>query len=366
MNFFKLKKEDVFGGVKDAVSVMFNKKVDDERAIRGLFIFLTLALLIIVPFQMTTSTFAEEQTQQVAENAEDDGSKYQKKCGMTEISCHFDNLIINFTHTTNQVFEGMLNMFVMNPNQIVNNSTVQLFFNNFSNLTFLLLTVFFLFRMVQGTQYIAMENDATIVKETIRKSIVAVVVAGTMTSWFTVSLRMTGWIVQWLTSMRDDSQNGIAHLLLMGPGGAFALLVLSYAILLVIIAFQYAVRWAELAFMYAVLPLAIPSILNDEFNFFNPWLKNFVAILLTQMVQTLLIAMMFRLQSSAELFNIRNMESFADNFLPLIFSLGFAWVTMKSPSMIREMVYSTGVSSSMRTGASRGISFAMRYMMMRR
>lgn len=284
---------------------------------------------------------------------------YKKDCSTLDVSCHFDNLIIGFTYTANQIFESMLTTFVINPSEITKDATINRFYVGFQGLTGVLLVCFFIFKLLQGLTLQVTESDNYLIKEAIKRAIVASILVLGMKEIFTKSLEAQKYIIKGIAANHDPSATGLLHLLALSPTGMFALMTLMYAIIFLVIGVQYVIRWAELSLMYVLLPVVVPTIMNDEHNYFNSWLRQFIVILATQCIQTLLIAIMFRLQESSELFNVSSVSDFGKNIKPFIFSFGYAWLIYKTPSFVKELTYSTGVSSAGKAGASKVLTYLM-------
>ncbi|WP_153251665.1 conjugal transfer protein TrbL family protein [Priestia megaterium] len=301
----------------------------------------------------------KEKEQKEKEKKKKSLDDYKKDCSTLDVSCHFDNLIISFTYTANQLFESMLTTFVINPTEITGDATIDRFYVGFQGLTGVLLVCFFIFKLLQGLTLQMTENDNYLIKEAIKRAIVASIFVIGMKEVFTKSLEAQKYIIQGIAANHDPSATGLLHLLALSPTGMFALMTLLYSILFLVIGIQYVIRWAELSLMYVLLPVVVPTIMNDEHNYFSSWVRQFIVILATQCIQTLLIAIMFRLQESSELFNVSNVSDFGKNIKPFIFSFGYAWLIYKTPAFVKELTYSTGASSAGKAGASKVLTYLM-------
>lgn len=120
---------------------------------------------------------------------------------------------------------------------------------------------------------------------------------------------------------------------------AFLAVVIG-VILTVIILIQVAIRAAELAIAVVAGSFMALGLTNEESQAFSVWMRNLLALCLTQATQLFLLKYSF----------VMLMQPTSVPFLGTLFSLllflGGMWVTIKSPSTIKEYVMSTGVSGA--------------------
>jgi hypothetical protein len=128
--------------------------------------------------------------------------------------------------------------------------------------------------------------------------------------------------------------------------GFLILMFLLFAILVLIVAFQVAIRAAELAFLFITGPFAIATNINEEFNLFPVWWRNFLSILITQVVQIMLLVLTVKLFWNVKITNISTLEN-------IIWGLGMMIITIKGPAYIKEYMYSTGAGQAVIGGAMR-------------
>ncbi|HDE4103548.1 MULTISPECIES: conjugal transfer protein TrbL family protein [Staphylococcaceae] len=132
----------------------------------------------------------------------------------------------------------------------------------------------------------------------------------------------------------------------------FILFILMILVFTVIFIFQFVSRLADLVIMKVVAPLVAVSLLADENNYVGVWWRELLAISIQLPLQ------IFTFFGGINLFFGAKLEVGT-----LLLGIGFFIITVKSPSFIRSMVYSTG-SGRMATGmAGSGAKLLVRKML---
>lgn len=124
-------------------------------------------------------------------------------------------------------------------------------------------------------------------------------------------------------------------------GGApvmFILFILLLLIFTVVFIFQFASRVADLIIMKVVAPLVAISLLADENNYVGIWWRELLAITIQLPLQV------FTFFGGLNMIFSANLEVGG-----LLLGIGLMILTVKAPSFIRSMAYSTG-SGRMATG----------------
>lgn len=118
----------------------------------------------------------------------------------------------------------------------------------------------------------------------------------------------------------------------------FILFILLILIFTIVFIFQFVSRIADLVIMKLVAPLVAVSLLADENNYVSVWWRELLAISIQLPLQVFTFFGGINMFFGAKL-----------NVGTLLLGIGFFIITVKSPSFIRSMVYSTG-SGRMATG----------------
>lgn len=162
-------------------------------------------------------------------------------------------------------------------------------------------------------------------------------------------------IKEWSTLKKG--QSGFKDMLgsmstMAGSQIMFILFILLILVFTVIFIFQFVSRIADLVIMKVVAPLVAVSLLADENNYVGVWWRELLAISMQLPLQVFTFFGGINLFFGAKL-----------NVGTLLLGIGFFIITVKSPSFIRSMVYSTG-SGRMATGmAGSGAKLLVRKML---
>lgn len=128
-------------------------------------------------------------------------------------------------------------------------------------------------------------------------------------------------------------------------GGSIVMFIVFIFMLLVftlVFIFQFVSRIADLVVMKLLAPLIAVSLLADENNYLSVWWRELLAISVQLPLQVMSFYMGINLVFGAQL-----------DAGKLLLGIGFFIITVKSPSFIRSMVYSTGTGrSAMGAGSS--------------
>lgn len=136
----------------------------------------------------------------------------------------------------------------------------------------------------------------------------------------------------------------------------YGTIFIVFAVGILLIKLQAAIRGVELMIAYVFGPVfALSAISNDDFlatGTLAAWWREVLVCSLTQVVQTLTMLALFNyiLATGFEIFHI-------------ILSLPIIWVSLKSPSILRQYAYHTGVGKGVSSGATSGLTMtAVRFM----
>lgn len=115
-----------------------------------------------------------------------------------------------------------------------------------------------------------------------------------------------------------------------------AIMILAALVLFVIVLIQAFIRAAELAVLAVSGSLMALGLTNDSSQMFQTWWRELLSLSLTQAVQIFLLKVSFLTLSIGTPVPILN----------LLFFTGCVWVTYKSPSSIKQYLYSTGLGGA--------------------
>jgi hypothetical protein len=158
-------------------------------------------------------------------------------------------------------------------------------------------------------------------------------------NWFIEGL-LNGYKLEFSTFKYDETKIQEAEINLI----FMCILALILAILFFILLIQMAIRFAELGFALAIAPICIATNLSDNFNLLPSFWKNLMSIIFTQAVQIMLVLFMAKFFSEGSIWDAEK----------IMFGIGYMILVIKSPHVVKELMYSSGTGRSvggMGTGA---------------
>ncbi|MFD1423383.1 conjugal transfer protein TrbL family protein [Laceyella tengchongensis] len=253
--------------------------------------------------------------------------------------CEINNWILDLARDFfSKAIEIIAN--IMNyPRKILDQPTVKTYYGYFANTAWAFITVFTLFHLVRILANYWVNEDTQELKSLMVKLVVTTAMCGMYPSVFPLLVQVSSNTTLGFANVGIKLENidRVTNVFLFVPKVAISatlFMMLIFAILMLIIAFQVCLRSAELAFLFIAGPFAIATNLNNDFNLFPAWWRSFLSLLITQVIQIVLLMLFIELFAGG-LLDLLQFERF-------IFGIGFAFLIMKSPSFIKEFMYSTG------------------------
>lgn len=160
-------------------------------------------------------------------------------------------------------------------------------------------------------------------------------------------------IEDWKDVTQAENELGeIMPFLVGGVGTSVVITVLFMAMLLifaVVFIFQFVQRIADLIILQLLAPVVAVSVLADENNFVPVWWRELLAI-----------SVQLPLQVACFYTGVNFLFSPNVEVSSFLIGVGFLIITIKSPSFIRSMVYSTGSGRAAMGGMSTGTKMLMK------
>ena len=127
--------------------------------------------------------------------------------------------------------------------------------------------------------------------------------------------------------------------------------ILFSLILFVIILIQAFIRAAEIAVAAVVGSFMALGLTNPSSSAFSSWMKELISLSMAQAVQMFMVKVSF--------FTLTYFSFAGIPLLNLLLFCGFLWVTYRSPAILKQYVYSTGVGRAIGSTASNVGSMAL-------
>lgn len=159
-----------------------------------------------------------------------------------------------------------------------------------------------------------------------------------------------------LTNVQYAAVNNVsAAIATMASPFLVAIGMLIGIVIMALIFIQAFVRSAELAVLAVTGPIMALGILRSTSGLFQTWWKELIVLSMTQALQILLLKMAFA--------SFTNFNSMADPFFSVFKFIGFLWVCYKTPAVLKQFAYSSGVGHALGgTAQSAGTMYMIRRM----
>lgn len=215
-------------------------------------------------------------------------------CGggwIRDTGCNIKNLFTPAYHKAVMFPVNMIRDVVSDTSSVQEHPVILSYKNAISGLGVTLLAIFLSFHMVKivAMRMADPEDMGGTVNEKTSKIIVGAILLGLYTQfmdWFFLISNTASDSVLSENMMRPSEH--LARMVSMSDGGIMAVLLLTIIMLIFWIAFLYRIAIAGL--LFAVGPVAITTIANDTFNYFDLWLKQLVNNAVTIVLQAMCFA----------------------------------------------------------------------------
>jgi hypothetical protein len=280
-------------------------------------------------------------------------------CGITEISCHvmgtYYEMALGFANFVSQGTKVL----VLEPDAIVKDKAFTTYKGYLKDLSTIMLSTFLLWQVIILTA--RRFGDPDDYPQALNGKIFSVVAGalflGLYEIIFSNILEIQHMAVSAILESGLDKKQLYLMIFLNSPDYS---IVYGFFVGIVMIVFLIALiyRYVAFGFFYVVGPVAIPTIVNEEFNYFNVWLKAIVNNLVTLFCQSIC----FALALSAMLGKMNFVEGLpgygVQTVVGFLLALVFCFFALAIPSILGNL----GAS----TGTARSLTKVVRYSMMRR
>lgn len=274
-----------------------------------------------------------------------DYSTNQFDCKWHEIGCHTNSFL--YTTVSGFVFGAIdsFSKFQLDPNFITGNPIYEGYMLNFKSLAWTIAAIFILWQTLKII--ILYSGNGEEGMNSLYDKLIAVIAGGILLG---VYAQFFDWILE-LTHLLTETMltSPVTHYEIMqvmavnSVGYGLILMIVVSAILFV---FFLSVLYRTVLFviLYITGVLAIPTIVNDQYNFFNLWLKTVVSNILTLTIQLLCFVLGIKTLVSLESGN-------------MIVGMVFFIVGLSVPTLLSQFGASTG--SAKAVGSS--VKYVARY-----
>lgn len=328
--------------------------------------FISLALILTISaFIVPTVTFADEgdyyeENEPFFKNAPESYRDFIKKydpdertvsCGRFEVSCHVYKIALDSGVSAMDFIKELMKKTIISPTDIVDNQAYKAYKDGIFALSKIVLAIFIAFNAAKivSLRMADAEDSATVWNE----KIVSIVVS----AFF---LFVYDSIIEWILHAQElmmheiidtiNSDQMIINMIsniLMGPGLFSIIIILVIGIMLIVMMLQLFYRTAFVAILYIAGPIAISTKINDTYNFFDFWLKNFIIAFVTLALQLISIAV------GLNQFLIP--PNYYGDTYHMFLGAAFFVLAMTLPTLLGQWGFSTGSARSVASGAKTAV-----------
>jgi len=278
--------------------------------------------------------------------------KYDSKtnsfnCGTFSFSCYSVSTYYQMGLAATNFTYGMMKYIVKDPDDIVNDKGITRFKGYLTSLAWSLLPMFLIWHvLVMAMRRMGDPDDYS---QAMNQKMVGVFAGASMLALYKPMFDL-------ILSTQTDMLNGILDgglsqdalkltLFLWSPQFSFIIVIFVFLCIIVFgLAMLY--RFVSLAFMFMVGPLAIATILNDEFNYFSVWLKFVVNNVVTFTLQAIAYVMCIQALTGENGY----VSSFPDSMEPIMamsIVLVLTFFSLTIPFILGNLGSSSGVGKTL-------------------
>lgn len=282
-------------------------------------------------------------------------------CGWMDVNCHIKNVSYGATSSVINWTMIPFSEVVIKPSDVLNNGILNSYKGAFNSLTKSLLCLFFIFQIFK---LIAMRmTDLYSATQEGNEKIITFIVAsflvfsysGLFKAIMNIQYAINYPLLYGLSATKNVGKQMSFNMLFMGSLNMSIIFLAVIAVLIVVLILQMYYTLALVSVLYVTGPVAITTMMNNEYNFFNVWLRILVSRLLTLGLQALCVVLGIRFFSQITFDPVTTLTN-------AITGISFFIVGITIPSLLGQF----GNSSGSGRAIMGGMKTATRYMVIRR
>lgn len=263
-------------------------------------------------------------------------------CGSLEISCKMISFQLGWsTGLANFVADGT-EMLVLNPEMITQDNGFVKYKNYLQGLSSSMLILFLIWQIMVMVmrRYGDPDDYGQAFNQKLLGVFAGAVMLGLYEPIFDFILSLQHDITSAILSSGVDKEQLLLMMILYTPQYSILFTIFIGLIQIVfLIALVY--RFVALGFFYVVGPIAIPTLINDEFNYFQIWLKYIVNNIVTLFMQSLAFALSIAAFTGQFTFT-KSLPAGIDVVAGFLLSIVLCFFALVVPSILGNLGSSTG------------------------
>ncbi|MHC6167505.1 conjugal transfer protein TrbL family protein [Bacillus velezensis] len=267
-------------------------------------------------------------------------------CGLTELTCHVMSLQFGVAlGFANFVAEGT-KILVLNPESIVEDSGFKKYKNYLDDMSSIMLSLFLVWQiMVMVARRFGDPDDLPqALNNKIFSTVVGAIFLGLYSPIFGYILKLQHLAISNLLESGLSRDQLFLQIFLYTPSYSI-LFGIFVGLINIIFLLALVYRFVAFAFFFVVGPVAIPTIVNDEFNYFQIWIRAIINNLVTLFCQTLSFVLALAAMTN-QLDFTKDLPMGVNVVVGFILSLVFCFFALVIPSYLGNLGASTGTGRS--------------------
>lgn len=278
--------------------------------------------------------------------------KYDSKtnsfsCGFTQITCHFHSQQLGIALGMANFVTEATKILVLNPESIVKDSGFTKYKKYLDGLSTTMLSLFLVWQiMVMIARRLGDPDDLPqTMNNKLFQTVVGGIFLGLYSPIFTYILKIQEYAVSNLLSAGLEKDQLVKMIFLYTPNYSI-MFGIFVGLINIIFLLALVYRFVAFGFFYVVGPVAIPTIVNEEFNYFQIWLRAIVNNLVTLFCQTLAFVLSIAALTN-QLDFTKNLPMGADVVVGFVLACVFCFFALVIPSYLGNLGASTGTGRSL-------------------
>lgn len=272
-------------------------------------------------------------------------------CSWYDVTCHvngnflFTNMVGIVTAGTNQI-DNIIGGF--SDFDQTDDENIQNYKNAFQSLSLTMAAIFLLYQAMRITMLYIGESDEgmNVLQEKLWSVLAIGILLGIYNQFYSWILDLIRLMSEAITASAIEAKDVAISLVVNGALYGI-ILALFLAVILIVFALAYLYRFALFTLLFITGVIAIPTMLNDTYNFFTLWLRTVVSNGLTFILQTLCYALGFN-----------QLTSLASG--SFMYAIAFFILALSVPGLLNQFGSSSGSGRALASGAKTAMRYAAR------
>lgn len=216
-------------------------------------------------------------------------------CGTFEVNCFFQGTYFKMAIGTVKAIYGGIENLVITPAKIVGNDTFREYKNGLGALSKTILAIFLMWQVIRivSQRFVDADDGMIALNDKLVMVFVAGILLGTYDQFFVLVLKFQQFLTEAVLTETVDMEDVALIIFINGASYGFIVaFMISLAFMIFSIAYMY--RFVLFGLLYIVGVVAIPTALNDEYNYFSIWLKTLINNGVTLFLQALTFTLGFQ------------------------------------------------------------------------